>query len=105
LNQAAVIVAELLTQLPDALHERVVGNRNIGPHGLAEFPLGDEAPGVLHEMAQNLECLGSHVDPAIVDAQAPTRQIELKTIESQNPMIDMAHSPSDGGHHRSIGEV
>jgi hypothetical protein len=62
------------------------------PNGLAQFLLGYETPGVLYEIPQNLVGFRPHVDPATVDTQAPARQIELKTIEPQNPMIDMAHS-------------
>ncbi len=93
LDQAAVVVAELMAQFPNALHERVIGHRHVWPHRLIEFLLGHEPPGVLCEVAQHLERLGPQVDLLIARTQASSRQIEHEAVELQNSVDDMVHSP------------
>ena len=57
LDQPLVVVAERPADLPDALHEAVVGHRDVGPDGLHEVVLGDEPAPVLDEVPQHREGL------------------------------------------------
>jgi hypothetical protein len=76
-----VIVAELVTQLPNALRDRIVGHGNVGPYGLVKLLLGYEPPGVLREVTKHLKCLGPQLDIVLACTQTSARQIEREAIE------------------------
>ena len=80
------VVAELLAQFADALHERVIGHNNVGPYRLVKLLLGHKAAGVLCEVTQHLERLGPQVNVLFARPQIPARQIERERVEPQNPV-------------------
>ena len=81
LDKTVVIVAELVTQLPNALRDRVVGHGHVGPYGLVKLLLGDQPPGVLCEVTKYLEGLGPQLDIVVARAQTSARQIEREVVE------------------------
>jgi hypothetical protein len=67
----AVNIAELLAQLANALHQRIVGNCHVAPNGIVKLLLGDETPGILGEMAQEMERLRPQIEVASATRTQP----------------------------------
>src|SRR5206468_3356655 len=86
-----LIVPQLVAQFPDTLHQRVIRYGNVWPNHLVKLLLRDKASSVLHKIAQDLKRLWSQVDVLIRAAQTPTRQVQRKAVEMQNPRVDLVH--------------
>ena len=54
-DDAGRIVGQSCPDIPDALDEGIVGHGHTGPDGLDQLFLGDEAAGVLSQIAQGVE--------------------------------------------------
>jgi hypothetical protein len=87
-------VAELLAQLPDALHERLIGHGHVRPHGVEEFLLRYQAPSVECEVGEHPEGLGRQVDLLAARARAAALQIEDEAVKSNKFLNGLVHLPS-----------
>ena len=65
LDQKMIVVTKCAAQLPNALHQRIVGYNDVAPDCPLEFFLPDKSPGVLHQMKQHLECLGPQFEISV----------------------------------------
>ena len=90
-DHRAVSIAELQAQFANALHEGIVGNRHIAPNGIVKLPLGDETSGVLGEMAEEKERLRPQLEVTSCDAHTAARQIQLESVEAQDPGNNLIH--------------
>jgi hypothetical protein len=50
------------------LHERVIGHKNAGPDGLDQLFLGNEAAGVLGEIAQDVKGFGPRANFVLLES-------------------------------------
>ena len=96
LDQALLVVAKRAAQLPDALHERIVGYDDIVPDGFLKVFLRDKAASALGQMAQYLEGLGPQLEFTVIQTQATARQIHRKAIELKYSRDDFAHFSTPG---------
>src|SRR5262245_57918672 len=91
LDQPALPVAEFIAQQCDALHERIVGHKNVGPHRLDKLIFGYKPPCILSKIAQHFEGLWRQSDLLVRVSQTSARQIERKTIETEHSRRKCTH--------------
>ena len=85
--------AERAAQLADALHQRVVGDHEVGPHRREDFFLADQAAGMRREMDEHREGLRPQRDFAIVQQQAAAVQIDHVAAECQSLLQPLCRRP------------
>ena len=83
-DQIVTVVAELVTEFPNALRDRAVRHDNVGPNGFVNLVLAHQPTGILCKAAQHLKGLRPQLDIDTSHAQASARQIEDKSLEAQN---------------------
>src|SRR5215510_1090811 len=91
LDQSAVRIAELIAQQCDALHKRIVGHKNVGPHRFDKLIFGNKSPCILGKIAQHFECLWRQSDLLVSVSQTSAPQIERKTIETEHSRRKRTH--------------
>ncbi len=83
LDQAVIVVRKFAAQLPNALSNGIVRNDDIGPDGLIEILLGNQAPRIGGEVFENLKSLRSQLDILITRSQAPACEVQRELVEIQ----------------------
>src|SRR5262249_24924554 len=91
LDDRTVVIAKLLSQFANALHERVIGHSHVGPNGIVKLLLGEETPRILGEIAQELERLRPQLKVASRNARAAAHQVQLEPVEAQDSGNDLVH--------------
>jgi len=62
LDNLLCLIAQRATYFHQALHQRIVRDRCVNPHGLDQFIFADESPIVFDEILQDLKRLGAQLD-------------------------------------------
>ena len=110
------IVIQRPADLTDAHLERGVADEHVGPDRVEQFLFRDEPSGVLHEVAQHVECLGRQRNVAAVAFQTGAREVERARSEDERritgswKLLSCTHDgtiimrrPIDGGTKRRPG--
>ena len=84
LDQARPVVPECPSKFADALHQRIVGDGQIGPDRGEELVLRDEAAVVLGEVSQDREGLRPKGDLAAVTKETAAIKIQDIAVELQS---------------------
>ena len=80
----AAVVVEGLAEQADGAGEGAFGDGGIGPDGVEEFLLADEAAAVLDEVEEQAESLGLKGDGRAVRNEAEGGVVGLKAIEAED---------------------
>ncbi|HKS60760.1 MAG TPA: hypothetical protein VJT13_03620, partial [Xanthobacteraceae bacterium] len=86
-----VDIAELAAQFADALHQCIVGDCHAAPNRIVELLLGDQAPGVLGQVAQQTKRLRPQLEIASCDARTAAHQVQIESVEAQDPRNNLIH--------------
>ena len=70
------MLAQRVTHVPEALHERIVGNSPSAPDRFDEFVLTDESARILDEVFEHLVRLRAEMDRFAAAQQAPALGVE-----------------------------
>ena len=62
LQQVLAAIIQCATQLEGALHQRIVGNKGVGPHRLHQFLLADQPSRVFHQVFEGFIYLRAKLD-------------------------------------------
>ena len=84
-DQARAFIRKRPSQFTNALHQRIVGDRQIRPHRCKELILGNETAGIFDQITQDRESLWPKGNLTTVPQQAATIQVQDITIKSQSP--------------------
>src|SRR6516165_9664631 len=82
-DQAWPTVSEGAPQLADALHQHIIGNREVGPNRSKELILRDKAAGVFDQMAQNREGFWPQANLVLCEKKTAAIQIQEIAVEPQ----------------------
>jgi len=82
-DDAVIAVAECLTDILDALDQRVVGAGGAAPDRFEQLLLGDESACVLDQVAEDVEGLRPQLDLLAVPKDGAARPVEDERIELQ----------------------
>jgi hypothetical protein len=63
----------------------------VAPNGIVKLLLGDQTPGIFGEMAQQMERLRPQIEVTSCNAYTSAHQIQLESIEAQDPRNDLIH--------------
>lgn len=75
-------LAERATNLADALRQGLVADGHAGPYRLHELVLADDPAGMLQQVADDVEALGTQGDLAAAGSQQPRpRRVECEIVE------------------------
>ncbi len=74
-------VADGLTNLADAMRQRLVGHDHVRPDRPYQFLFGDNTVSVFDEVAQDLEGLRTQLNVAICSPQGAAREIQRISLE------------------------
>ena len=77
------IVAQCRADVADALHDGILGDKEIRPDCVDQFVLGNETPGVLGEIAQDIEGLGPKLNLIVPAHQRAGLQIKRVLVEAK----------------------
>lgn len=84
LDQVRAIVPEFSSQFTNALHERIVGDGQIGPNRCKNLIFGNKTTGILDEAIEHGECFRSKRNFDTVSQKAAATQIQNIAIEQQS---------------------
>ena len=68
-----------------------VGHRHVAPNGIVKLLLGDEPPGILGQMAQQLKRLRPQIEVMSCHAHTAAHQVQLELVEAQDPRNNLIH--------------
>ena len=91
LDEAMVLGAEDLAQLPDTLHERTVGDSDIRPNGLVKVLLEHQAPGIFCKVPQHVKRLWSKGDLFPRTCKVPRARSRVKRLKPQMSARNLVH--------------
>ena len=63
----------------------------MAPDGIVKLLLGDQSPGILGEMAQEMERLRPQIEVTSCDAHTAAHQVQLELVEAQDPRNNLIH--------------
>jgi hypothetical protein len=92
------VLAQRVTHVPEALHQRIVGNRTSAPDLFDEPVLADESPWVLGEVFEHFVGLRAQMDRFPAAQQAPALHVERVVAEHEKLLVPHWIPPSASLH-------